>query len=86
MSGLKLLKRYNELYELWIAIKHRYESDKGPRRAQLIHKFFQIRKLESIIMDEHLTEVKNIYDMLEEVNCGLLEDIVVYSTLLNLPS
>lgn len=86
MSGLKLLKRYNDPYELWTALKHRYESDQGPRRAQLIDRFFRLRKLESITMDEHLTEVKNISDMLEEVNCGLPEDIVVYYTLQNLPS
>ena len=37
-------------------------------------------------MDEHLTEVKNISDMVEEVNCGIHEDILVYYTLQNLPS
>lgn len=86
MSGLKLLKRYNDSYELWTALKHRYESDQGPRRAQLKDKFFYIRKLESITMDEHLTKVKNISDMLEEVNCGLPKDIIVYYTLQNLPT
>ena len=85
MSGLKLLKQYNDPYELWTALKHRYESDQGPRRAQLIDRFFCIRKHESITMDEHLTKVKNISDMLEEVHCGLPEDIVVYHTLQNLP-
>jgi hypothetical protein len=48
MSGLKLLKRYNDPYELWTALKHWYESDRGPRRAQFIEKFFRLRKLESI--------------------------------------
>lgn len=61
-SGLELFKRYNDPYELWTALKHCYESDKGSRLAQLIDKFFRIRKLDSIIMDEHLTEVKNIFD------------------------
>lgn len=36
-------------------------------------------------MDAHLTEIKNVADMLEEVGVSLPEEIVVYYTVKHLP-
>ena len=84
-NALKLLRRYNDPYECWTGLKNRYESDSGPRRVMLIEKFFSLRKTESISMDAHLTEVKEITNLLEEVDVNIPEDIIVYYTLKNLP-
>ena len=51
----------------------------------LIEKFFSLRKTENVSMDEHLTEVKEIANLLEEVDVIIPEDIIVYYTLKNLP-
>jgi hypothetical protein len=51
----------------------------------LIDKFFALRKTESISMDTHLTEIKEIANLLEEVEFNIPEDIIVYYTLKNLP-
>jgi hypothetical protein len=84
-TALKLLRRYNDPYECWTGLKTRYESDSGPRRVMLIDKFFFLRKTESISMDEHLTKVKEIANLLEDVDVIIPEDIIVYYTLKNLP-
>lgn len=84
-TALKLLRRYKDPYECWTGLKTRYESDSGPRRVMLIDKFFSLRKTDSISMDAHLTEVKEIANLLEEVEVKLPEDIIVYYTLKNLP-
>jgi hypothetical protein len=84
-SALKLLRRYNDPYECWTGLKNRYESDSGPHRVMLIEKFFSLRKTESMTMDAHLTEVKEITNLLEEVEVKIPEDIIVYYTLKNLP-
>ena len=84
-SALKLLRRYHDPYECWTGLKTRYESDSGPRRVMLIEKFFALRKTESISMDAHLTEVKEVANLLEEVDVIIPEDIIVYYTLKNLP-
>ena len=84
-STLKLLCRYHDPYECWTGLKTRYESDSGPRRVMLIEKFFALQKTESISMDAHLTEVKEVANLLEEVDVILPEDIIVYYTLKNLP-
>lgn len=84
-TALKLLRRYKDPYECWTGLKTRYESDSGPRRVMLIDKFFSLRKTDSISMDDHLTEVKEIANLLEEVEVKLPEDIIVYYTLKNLP-
>ena len=84
-NALKLLRRYQDPYECWTGLKTRYESDSGPRRVMLIDKFFSLRKTESISMDAHLTEIKEIANLLEEVEVKLPEDIIVYYTLKNLP-
>lgn len=83
--ALKLLRRYHDPHECWTGLKTRYESDSGPRRVMLIDKFFSLRKTESISMDAHLTEVKEIANLLEEVDVNIPEDIIVYYTLKNLP-
>ena len=51
----------------------------------LIDNFFALRKTESISMDAHLTEVKEIANLLEEVDVNIPEDIIVYYTLKHLP-
>ena len=84
-NALKLLRRYEDPYECWTGLKTRYESDSGPRRVSLIEKFFSLRKTESVSMDAHLTEVKEIANLLEEVEVVIPEDIIVYYTLKNLP-
>jgi hypothetical protein len=84
-SALKLLRRYSDPHECWMGLKTRYESDSGPRRVMLIEKFFSLRKTESISIDAHLTEVKEITNLLEEVEVKIPEDIIVYYTLKNLP-
>ena len=84
-TALKLLRRYSDPYECWTGLKTRYESDSGPRRVMLIDKFFSMRKTESVSMDAHLTEVKEIANLLEEVEVIIPEDIIVYYTLKNLP-
>lgn len=84
-NALKLLRRYSDPYECWTGLKTRYESDSGPRRVMLIEKFFSLRKTESMTMDAHLTEVKEVTNLLEEVEVKIPEDIIVYYTLKNLP-
>ena len=84
-NALKLLRRYHDPYECWTGLKARYESDSGPRRVILIEKFFALRKTESISMDVHLTEVKEVANLLEEVDVNIPEDIIVYYTLKHLP-
>jgi hypothetical protein len=84
-NALKLLRRYDDPYECWTGLKARYESDSGPRRVMLIEKFFALRKTESVSMDAHLTEVKEIANLLEEVEVTIPEDIIVYYTLKHLP-
>ena len=84
-NALKLLRRYHDPYECWTGLKTRYESDSGPRRVMLIEKFFALRKTESISMDAHLTKVKEVANLLEEVDVIIPEDIIVYYTLKNLP-
>ena len=84
-NALRLLRRYSDPYECWTGLKTRYESDSGPRRVMLIEKFFALRKTESVSMDAHLTEVKEIASLLEEVDVVIPEDIIVYYTLKNLP-
>lgn len=44
-----------------------------------------MKKTETITIDVHLTKIGNIVDLLEEVNVGHLEDVVVYYTPKNLP-
>ena len=84
-STLKLLRRYHDPHECWVGLKTRYESDSGPRRVMLIEKFFSLRKTEAVSMDAHLTEIKEVANLLEEVEVVILEDIIVYYTLKNLP-
>ena len=84
-NALKLLRRYTNPHECWTGLKTRYESDSGPRRVMLIDKFFALRKTDSISMDSHLTEVKEVANQLEEVEVVIPEDIIVYYTLKNLP-
>ena len=84
-NALKLLRCYDDPYECWTGLKTRYESDSGPRQVMLIDKFFSLRKTESISMDDHLTEVKEIANLLEEVEVVIPEKIIVYYTLKNLP-
>lgn len=84
-NALKLLRRYHDPYECWTGLKSRYESDTGPRRVMLIDKFFALRKTDSISMDAHLTEVREIANLLEEVDVNIPEDIIVYYTLKHLP-
>ena len=84
-NALKLLRRYSDPYECWTGLKTRYQFGSGPRRVMLIEKFFSLRKTESISMDVHLTEVKEVANLLEEVGVIIPEDIIVYYTLKNLP-
>ena len=84
-NALKLLRRYHDPYECWTGLKSRYESDSGPRRVMLIDKFFALQKIDSISMDAHLTEVREIANLLEEVDVNIHEDIIVYYTLKHLP-
>ena len=49
-----------------------------------IDKFFNIRK--NGTMDAYLTDMKEAADQMEEVEVGLLEKVIVYHTLKNLPS
>lgn len=84
-SALKLLRRYKDPYECWTGLKSRYESNSGPRRVMLLEKFFAMRKTESVSMDTHLTEVKEVANLLEEVEVNIPEDVIVFYTLKNLP-
>ena len=84
-NALKLLQRYDDPYECWTGLKTRYESDSGPRRVMLIEKLFSLRKTEYVSMDAHLTVVKEVANLLEEVEVIIPEDIIVYYTLKNLP-
>ena len=84
-SALKLLHRYHDPHECWTGLKTRYESDNGPCKIMLIDKFVALRKTESISMDAHLTEVKEVANLLEEVDVNIPEDIIVYYTLKNMP-
>lgn len=85
VKNFTLLKRYQDPYVCWNALNRRYEKPSGPRKNQLIENFFGLRKTNSITMNAHLTEVKNVADMLEEVSVPLPEEIVVYYTVKHLP-
>ena len=84
-NALKTLRRYDDPYECWTGLKTRYEADSRPRRVMLIEKFFALRKTESVSMDTYLTEIKEVANLLEEVEVVIPEDIIVYYTLKNLP-
>ena len=84
-NALKLLRRYNDPYECWTGLKSRYESDSGPRRVMLLEKFFALRKTESVSRDAHLTEVKEVANLLEEVEVTMPESVIVFYMLKNLP-
>ena len=84
-NAFKLLRRYSDPYECWTGLKTRYEYDSGPKRVMLIEKFFSLRKTEFVSMDTHLTEVKEIANLLQEVEVIIPKDIIVYYTLKNLP-
>lgn len=84
-SALKLLRRYNDPYECWTGLKSRYELDSGPRRVMLLAKFFALRKTEAVSMDAHLTEMREIANLLEEVEVIIPEDVIVFYTLKKLP-
>lgn len=81
--ALSSFRRYHDPYECWTGLKTRYESDSGPWRVMLIEKF--LWKTESISMDAHLTEVREVANLLEEVEVDIPEDIIMYYTLRNLP-
>ena len=51
----------------------------------LLERFFALRKTEAVSMDTHLTEVRNVANLLEEVEVNMPEDVIVYYTLKNLP-
>ena len=81
---LKLLKRYSDLFDCWSFLKSRYESDSTTRQMSLIDKFFSIRKNGS--MDAYLADMTEVADQMEEVEVGLPKKVIVYHTLINLPS
>lgn len=80
-----ILKRYIEPYACWLYLKRRYESHSGTRKAHLVDKFFALRKIETITIDVHLIDIKNVAELLEEVKVVLHDQVVVYYTLKNLP-
>jgi hypothetical protein len=80
-----LLKRYSELYECWTDLKFRYESDNDPRCFSLIEKFFNLHKTDGMSMDAYLVDIRNLADMLEEVECKLPEPVIVYYIINRLP-
>ena len=84
-AALRLLKRYKEPYRCWTKLKDRYEAFNGPRKTMLIEKIFSMRKSENVSMDTYLTDVKEVVDLLEEVDIDLPEDVVVYYTVKSLP-
>ncbi|KAG0595621.1 hypothetical protein M758_UG182400, partial [Ceratodon purpureus] len=47
---------------------------------RLLKRFFNMRKSDSVSMDSFLTEVKEVVDLLEELDLELPEPIVVYWT------
>jgi hypothetical protein len=51
----------------------------------LIKKFFGLHRIDGISMDAHLIKVKNVAQMLEEVNSVLPKDIIVYYMIQALP-
>ncbi len=80
-KNLSLLKGDSNSFVCWKAIKDHYGSDVVPRKVMLIGKIFSLRKIDNIIMDVHVTEIKNVVDQLEKIGVSLLEDIVVHYTL-----
>lgn len=52
--------------------------DLAPWSVMLIYKFFDMRKLDNMSMDLYLTEVKEVVDLLEELDVDLSKAIVVY--------
>jgi hypothetical protein len=69
--ALKLLNKYSNPYVCWQAFKACYENNYGPYCVMLIKKFFGLCKTNGVSMDAHLTEIKNVIDMLEEINLVL---------------
>jgi hypothetical protein len=80
---LKLLKHYYELSNCWTSLNSEYESNCTKRQMLFKDKFFTILKVGSI--NRYLAHMKEAADQMEEVEVGLLEKIVVYHTLKNLP-
>ena len=56
-----------------------------PSLSDAHRQVFRLEKTESISMDTHLTEVREIAYLLEEVDVNNPKDIIVYYTLKNLP-
>lgn len=47
----------------------------------MVDKFFALRKNKTITMNIHLTEIKNVAHLIEEVNVVVPNKVVVYYTL-----
>jgi hypothetical protein len=83
--ALKLLNKYSNSCVCWQALNACYENNSGPCCVMSIEKFFGLCKANGISMDARPTKIKNVIDMLEEVNLVFLKYIIVYYTIQNLP-
>ena len=82
---LRLIYRCADPHQLWQYLKERYEVDKNPKKVHLIEKLFSTKKMGSMNMNEYLIEMKETANFLEDANVPLLEDVVVWYILKNLP-
>lgn len=58
-----------------------YESQIDPCKAYLVDKFIALRNTDASSMDVYLTQVRNIANILEEVNVALLDHLIVHYAL-----
>ena len=70
-NALRLMRRLTNPSQLWQHLKERYEADNNPRKVHLIEKFFSTKKTNSMSIDEYLTEMKEVADLLEDVGVPL---------------
>ena len=84
-NALRVMRRSTDPSQLWQHLKERYEANNNPRKMHLIKKFFSTKKISSMSMDEYLTKMKEVADLLEDAGVPLPEDAVVWYTLKNLP-
>lgn len=84
-NALHIMKQFHGPHACWSHLKAWYEADNNPHKIHLIDKLFGNKKLPLVSMDDYLINMKETANTLEDVNVPLLEDIVVWVMIKNLP-
>lgn len=82
-TALRIMKRFHDPYDCWTHLKSRYKADNNPRKVYLINRFFSVKKINTISINEYLTDMKETADSLEDDNVPLPEPVIVWYTVKN---